>query len=66
MVQAEFLEVLDRLADGWRYGKFTGALVRTTLRLPEMGARRTSSPRLILALADKDAILISPVLALAQ
>ena len=29
MAQAEFLEVLDRLAGGWRYGKFTGALART-------------------------------------
>ena len=27
MAQAEFLEVLDRLADGWRYSKFTEALV---------------------------------------
>ena len=59
MVQAEFLEVLDRLADGWRYSKFTEALVRTTPRLPEMGARRTSSPLLITAPAVEDAALTS-------
>ena len=59
MAQAEFLEVLDRLAGGWRYGKFTGALVRTTPRFPEMGARRTSSPLLITAPAVEDAALTS-------
>ena len=59
MAQAEFLEVLDRLAGGWRYGKFTGALVWTTPRLPEMGARRMSSPFLITAPAVEDAALTS-------
>ncbi|KAH8110690.1 hypothetical protein DFH11DRAFT_1619688 [Phellopilus nigrolimitatus] len=52
MAQAEFVETLERLAGGWRYGRLPNALVRAGApRFAEPVVRRTPSP---LPVAEED------------
>lgn len=54
MAQAEFIEVLDRLAGGWKFGKIPDALTRPTLQLSK-AAVRPSLPPLSPLIADDEA-----------
>lgn len=51
MAQAEFLETLERLAGGWKYGSFTGALVRATPQFSGTASVR-APPTLLIAPPD--------------